>query len=228
MMGLALRDVKKPVVRMLGRERANRLSAPYHDRRARRRTRATLERLPAHGLLVNLGCGHRPLPGWVNLDIARGPGVDVVWDLREGLPFRSGSCAAILGEHVIEHLDRPAAERLARECLRALEPGGVVRLSTPDLGRFLRSYAGDGAFIRHPEFPREAETPMDRVNMAMREGGQHLWSYDAASLTLLLEKAGFVTVVEREAGASAHALLQGVDSPDRAFESLYVEAQAAG
>jgi predicted SAM-dependent methyltransferase len=216
--------LKRAIVRLLGRERANRVSAPYHDWQARRRTQKNLAALPARDLCINLGCGPVPLHGWVNVDIARSPHVDVVWDLRRGLPFADESCAVIFSEHVIEHLSKEDAEKLLGECCRVLQRGGVLRLSTPDAGRYLRSYAGDREFLRHPSFPQEVETPLDRVNMMMREGGQHLWVYDAESLLLLLRRAGFSASVEQQFGVSQHPRLQNIDTEARAFESFYVEA----
>ena len=114
--------------------------------------------------------------------------------------------------------------RLLGECYRALKPGGVLRVSTPDAERFLRSYAGDGEFLRHPGFPEPIETPLDRINQMMREYGQHLWVYDAESLILLLRKTGFSSAVAQPFGVSAHPRMQGIDSAEREFESLYVEA----
>ena len=219
-----LQNLKSAVVRLLGRERANRIAAPYHDWRARRQTRRTLLALPAEDLCINIGCGSRPLPGWVNLDAARGDKIDVVWDLRRGLPFPDESCSAIFGEHVIEHIPKADAELLLRECHRVLQPRGVVRLSTPDAGKFLRSYAGDRQFLADPGFGRSADTPMDRVNMMMRENGQHLWVYDLESLFLALNKAGFSSTIEQRFGASTHSRMREIDSEERAFESLYVEA----
>jgi predicted SAM-dependent methyltransferase len=171
-----------------------------------------------------LGCGAAAMEGWVNVDIARGPHVDVVWDLRRGLPFKDESCSAIFSEHVIEHISKDAASKLLGECRRVLQRGGVLRLSTPDAGRFLCSYAGDREFLRHPEFPRPAETPLDRINMMMREDGQHLWVYDSESLILLLRRAGFKSCVEQQFGVSQHPRMQNIDTPSRAFESFYVEA----
>ena len=220
-----LRSLKRALVGVLGRERANRLTAPYHDRAARRRTARALASLrTARDLRVNIGCGPNALAGWINLDAARGERIDVVWDLRRGMPFADDSCAAVFGEHVIEHVPRESAEKLLRECLRALKPGGVLRLSTPDAGLYLRSYAGDGEFLRHSSFAEPAETAMDRVNQMMREYGQHLWCYDAESLMLLLSKVGFSQVVEQKFGESLDPAMRGIDSEGRAFESLYVEA----
>jgi predicted SAM-dependent methyltransferase len=219
------RSIKRALVRVLGRERVNRLTAPYHDWAARRRTRSALASLRgARDLRVNIGCGPNALAGWINLDAARGERIDVVWDLRRGLPFADESCAAVFGEHVIEHVPRESAEALLGECRRALRRGGVLRLSTPDAGRYLRSYAGDGEFLRHPAFAGPVETPLDRINQMMRESGQHLWCYDAESLLLLLRKAGFSQAVEQQFGESLDPSMRGIDSEGRAFESLYVEA----
>lgn len=218
-----IQKLKRAVAELLGRERANRISAPYYDWLARCRTRQRLAALPPAGLLINLGCGYRPLPGWVNLDSARGPAVDVVWDLGRDLPFPPESCSAIFSEHVIEHLSKSQGESLLRECYRVLQPGGVLRMSTPDTGRYLRSYAGDREFLRHPDFPYPVETPLDRINIVMREGGQHLWVYDFESLSSCMRKAGFSSVVEQGFGASLHPRMQGIDYDIRAFESLYVE-----
>jgi predicted SAM-dependent methyltransferase len=216
--------MKRAMVGLIGRDLANRLSSPYHNWQARRHTLQRLSQLPATDLLVNFGCGPSPLPGWINVDIARWPGVEIIWDLRRGLPFPDESCAALFGEHVIEHVPKEDAEKLLRECHRVLQKDGVLRLSTPDAGRYLRSYAGDGEFLRHPAFPEPIETPLDRINQMMREYGQHLWVYDADSLLLLLRKAGFSRVIEQQFGQSAHPRMQDIDSEGRAFESLYVEA----
>jgi predicted SAM-dependent methyltransferase len=216
--------LKRAIVRLLGRERANRASAPFYDWQARRHTQRNLATLASSDLCINLGCGPSALAGWVNVDIARGPGIDVVWDLRRALPFADESCTAIFSEHVIEHLLREDAEQLLRECHRILQKGGVLRLSTPDAGRYLRSYAGDGEFLRHPNFPQAVETPIDRINIMMREGGQHLWVYDSDSLLLLLRRVGFTSATEEQFGISRHPRMQSIDLESRAFESLYVEA----
>lgn len=158
------------------------------------------------------------------MDRARGREVQIVWDLCQGLPFASESCSAVFGEHVIEHFSKSDAERLLAECYRVLQPGGVLRLSTPDAARYLQSYANGGEFLRHPSFGQPIETPLDRINMMMREDGQHLWVYDAASLLLGLRRAGFSSAVEQNFGASLHSVMRNIDSAARAFESLYVEA----
>lgn len=208
---------------LIGRELANRLSAPFYDWQARRNTHRFLAALPSRDLCVNLGCGYRPFKGWVNVDIARGY-ADVVWDLRRQLPFKDESCVAVFSEHVIEHLIREDGEHLLRECYRILQPGGVLRISTPDAGRYLRSYAGDQSFLTHPAFQTSIDTPLDRINQMMREGGQHLWVYDLPALNFALTQSGFAIVMESSFSQSFSNRMADLDSADRQFESFYVEA----
>jgi predicted SAM-dependent methyltransferase len=219
-----LQKLKRAVVGLLGRETANRLAAPYHDRLARRRTMKFLANLPKDDLCVNLGCGYRPMKGWVNVDRARGPEVQVVWNLADGLPFPDSSCSAVFSEHLIEHVTKEDAARLLRECYRVLKVGGVLRVSTPDAELFLRSYAGDQEFLAHPSFSQEIDTPVDRVNYMMREYGLHLWSYDEELLTLMLKRAGFNSIIRQRFDISLHWRMNNIDFADRAFESLYLEA----
>jgi predicted SAM-dependent methyltransferase len=215
--------MKDAVVGVIGREGANKIAAPYHDWRARRRTKHFLENLPQSDLRVNLGCGYRPVKGWINVDRARGPEVEVVWDLTTGLPFPDSSCTAIFSEHVIEHVTKEDAAKLICECYRVLQDGGVLRLSTPDAELFLRSYTGDQKFLAQPEFSQAIETPIDRINYMMREYGQHLWSYDEELLTLMLKRAGFETIIRQRFGLSAHPHMNNMDFGAREFESLYLE-----
>ena len=216
--------LKQLIVQLFGRERANRVSAPYHDWKARRKTRRRLATLPSEELCINIGCGPNCLPGWINVDIARHEGLDIVWDLRQGLPFPDESCTAVFGEHVIEHIRKEDAAKLLKECYRVLQKGGIIRLSTPDAGRYLKAYATNDEFLSHRSFERSIETPMDRINHMMREDGQHLWVYDAPALILLLQQAGFRQVAEQAFGSSQHARMNNIDTASRAFESLYVEA----
>ena len=220
--------LKRSLVGIIGRERANKIAGPYHDRRARRSTMEFLANLPKDDLCVNLGCGYRPMKGWVNVDRARGSEVQLVWDLAKGLPFPNSSCSVIFSEHFIEHISKEDATRFLSECYRALKAGGVLRISTPDAETFLRSYAGDQKFLAHPSFSQQIDTPIDRVNYMMREYGQHLWSYDEELLTLMLKRAGFEKVVRQRFGASLHPCMNNIDFKDREFESLYLESIKEG
>lgn len=58
---------------------------------------------------LNLGCGRNPLDGYVNLDMADLPGVDVIHDLDspDPLPFGPATFTEIVGVDLIEHVRDP-------------------------------------------------------------------------------------------------------------------------
>ena len=71
---------------------------------------------------LNLGCGTDTRPGYVNLDIAALPGVDLVRDLSQlPLPFPDESFEEVLALDILEHVDHVA---VMRELHRILRPGG--------------------------------------------------------------------------------------------------------
>ena len=161
--------------------------------------------------LLDVGCGNgefmlrmREL-GWeahgVDFDAralqqARAAGLSV----REGRladldPHERRYDAVTLG-HVIEHLHDPVAElRRARELLR---PGGMVWLATPNVEA-----------LGHRLF-RESWLALDPP--------RHLVLFNAASLTAVLERAGFAPVRRLPPGPGArwlfpasHAIARGLD-----------------
>lgn len=57
------------------------------------------------GRRLNLGCGNRSLPGFVNLDVMDGDGVDVVHDLEtDDLPFDPDTFDFIFIKSLLEHM----------------------------------------------------------------------------------------------------------------------------
>lgn len=78
---------------------------------------------------LNLGCGTDIRPGFVNLDSADLPGVDVVHDLRElPLPFADGEFDEVVCQDVLEHLEYAP---LLGEIHRVLRPEGRVHVRSP-------------------------------------------------------------------------------------------------
>jgi SAM-dependent methyltransferase len=94
-----------------------------------------------HGLLsspavrkLNLGCGRDLRPGYVNLDLVKIPGIDVVANLEQSLPFADDSFDEIFTSHVLEHVADLFA--LLAELRRICKPGAVIRIYVPHLSFF--------------------------------------------------------------------------------------------
>jgi SAM-dependent methyltransferase len=79
---------------------------------------------------LSLGCGHEARDGWVNLDVAALPDVDVVHDLDVfPWPFDDAAFDYIECIDILEHLSElPDA---MREIHRILAPAGRIRIEGP-------------------------------------------------------------------------------------------------
>lgn len=86
----------------------------------------------------NVACGPDIRPGFVNIDIAPAPGVDVVCDLlktpwvfgEEEVP--ENSVDDVICSHFIEHIPVERFIPFMNECHRVLVPGGHMLIITPD------------------------------------------------------------------------------------------------
>ena len=200
----------------LHREIVNRLHHIQGRRRARKYRSAI-------GLRLHLGCGSVIKPGWLNIDLH--PKADLNLDLREPLPFPSQSAKLIYSEHVFECFAYPEPiGSLLRECLRILQPGGILSFAVPDGHLVLEHYLKNN----HPEVeeahnrlnPEWCSTPMDHVNYCFRgvNGVEQRWYYDVDSVHRLLERTGFCDVRQRSFDPS-------LDQAVREIGSLYVECR---
>ncbi|MBS1266581.1 MAG: hypothetical protein MAG795_00548 [Candidatus Woesearchaeota archaeon] len=79
---------------------------------------------------LNVGCGHDIKKGWVNLDVKKRKGVDVVHNLEKyPYPFEDNKFNLILADNVLEHLDDTIG--CMNELHRILKPGGKLILKFP-------------------------------------------------------------------------------------------------
>jgi predicted SAM-dependent methyltransferase len=88
---------------------------------------------------LNLGCGERIHPEWINLDLTARSNV-IAHDLAKGIPFPADSADAIYLAAVFEHIRREDAASFLNEIYRVLKPGGIVRVGVPDLEKICRTY----------------------------------------------------------------------------------------
>jgi predicted SAM-dependent methyltransferase len=165
---------------------------------------------------LQIGTGLSTMRGWLNSDLIAG---DLYLDLTRPLPLPSDSFSYVFGEHVIEHLSEPAGTALLAELRRILRPGGVVRLTTPDLEKIIAIYEDRNPVIRREDYARfldditgkRHERACQILNDYLRLWG-HRYVYDEEDLRAKLHDAGFERVERREPGESAQALLRGLES----------------
>jgi predicted SAM-dependent methyltransferase len=172
---------------------------------------------------LNWGCGPRGVPGWFNSDIRPGEAVDHVGDIRDGLPLAAASVEYAVTMHGLQDLSVRDLTPALGELHRVLKPGGLLRVSVPDLDRAIRAYLdGDrGYFYIRDE---EASSLGGKLSYQMTWYGsvRSLFTFDF--LEELLLKAGFREVHRCAFGQtrSPDPAITALDNRPR--ESLFVEA----
>lgn len=81
---------------------------------------------------INIGCGYDIKEDYVNIDIRRLDGVDVVCDLRL-LPYSSDSIDEIYMKEILEHFSCVDVDHILSKCYWWLRPGGKLWIKVPDL-----------------------------------------------------------------------------------------------
>ncbi|MFI5213605.1 MAG: class I SAM-dependent methyltransferase [Gemmatimonadales bacterium] len=171
-----------------------------------------LRRLPRHGLKLHLGCGTVRLEGWVNVDIETSQ-ADLTLDITRGLPLLDGAARLIYHEHVMEHITVDEAKACLRDWFRLLEPGGVLRIATPDLAYVVERYRGDWrdqAWLKLPEYAF-IRTRAEMLNTSLRWWG-HQYLYDEEELRRRMNDAGFATIRRCALGESPVAELARLET----------------
>jgi tetratricopeptide (TPR) repeat protein/SAM-dependent methyltransferase len=145
---------------------------------------------------LNLGCGDKILPGYVNVDVVAsraGRKPDVQCDLHLLEPFADDSVDEILAVHVVEHFWRWEVLDVLKEWVRVLKPGGRMVLECPNL------ISACEEFLRDPEVAASGGRAGQRSMWVFYGDPQwrdpymvHRWGYTPKSLAALMAEAGLV------------------------------------
>jgi len=211
------------------------------------------------GLRLHLGCHEHVVPGWENLDkspnvyLSRAPGLKAMLrragvlndeqarytfpsnaihaDVTKGLEYADGSASYVYSSHMIEHVSHWRALELLRDCFRVLQPGGVIRLLTPDLEQWIQEYGrgdtakettrADAFMTKLGIYSEQRGTVVQRFVRRNMSGAIHQWLYDFESLSRLLEQAGFVDV---RRWSYREGTVPDLDLLEHHREGLHVEA----
>jgi predicted SAM-dependent methyltransferase len=172
---------------------------------------------------LNWGCGPIAPFGWVNSDIEAAPGVDVVADIRKGLPLPANSFDYIVSIHALPEIPYSDHDKALSELHRVLKPGGVLRLSLPDMDRAIRAYQGGDVdyFLIGDEVVRSLAGKMI-VQLTWYGRSRMMFTFDF--IRELLERNGFRDVKQCEYQKTHSPYPAIIELDDRQLESLFVEA----
>lgn len=172
---------------------------------------------------LNWGCGPFPAQGWINADQYPAPGVDLVGDIRHGLPLLAGSIDYAASIHALPEIPYPDLPGVLWELKRVLKPDGVLRLGLPDLDRGIQAYLqNDRSYFLIPDEAAQSIGAKLITQLIWYGFSRTLFTYDFIAEQLL--KAGFRGISQcrfRET-ASLHAEIVQLDNRER--ESIFVEA----
>ena len=163
--------------------------------------------------------------GWLNVDRFAAPGIDVVADLRAGLPLAAACVECAVAMHVLQDLDYPDIVPALGELRRVLAPGGILRAGVPDLERGIQAFLrNDGAYFYVPdEEVRSAGAKL--VVQAIWYGSVRTpFTWDFARE--MCEKAGFRTIHRAEFGRTVSGGRDITRLDNRERETLFFEALA--
>ena len=129
---------------------------------------------------LNLGGGDIDLPGYVNIDRKSG---------REAYPldYPDNSVDEIRASHLIEHFGHQETVPVVKDWVRALKPGGVLKIATVDIDKVVQIYA-------HP--PREGTPPVEGWMMGGQtdENDFHKAIFSRRKLWAILHAAGLMDI----------------------------------
>jgi len=136
-------------------------------------------------------------------------------NLSLSLPLNENTVDFIYSSHFFEHLFRDDAAALLKSCAQALKPGGIIRISIPDLAYAVSLY----------DLGRKAEM-LDDYFFVEGKGSylaRHKYMYDFELIKEALEKAGFSNVMRCEYQQGKTPDIETLDIYPEV--SLFVEAE---
>lgn len=81
---------------------------------------------------LHLGCYHRKIHGYVNVDIRPECNPDLVEDCFSLPSFKENSVDILYTAHMLEHCKREECLQILARWNEILKPGGILRISVPD------------------------------------------------------------------------------------------------
>ena len=137
---------------------------------------------------LHLGCGNVGIKDFCNVDIMETTDVDIEDDIRTLGKFPNESAKEIYACHVLEHFSHDEIVPILKRWNEILIPGGIIRISVPDLDRIVKIYADN---------PEHFNTPGHSPWIGLIYGGQstpydyHKTGFNFCWLKYILEQCNF-------------------------------------
>ena len=153
------------------------------------------------GIKLNLGCGNRKLPGYVNIDIDHKLSPDMVADVRNLDRIDDGSAEEIIAIHLFEHFFYWEIPAILKGWHTKLKDGGKLIIECPDI-----IYASE-QLIEWATKTAETGMPNPQHTMWVFYGDPqskspfncHNWGYWPQQVIDILTASGFKNCVEEKA-----------------------------
>lgn len=173
---------------------------------------------------LQIGSGKTVLAGWFNTDIEQKENVYYL-DLLQKFYFPDNSFNFIFSEHNIEHFNTKEVLHILLECNRVLKPGGILRISTPDLKQLIDFYLLDNSLNNeYCKFQTDSWLPLLKncsiynkafvLNDFFRNWG-HKTIFDYSSLSDLLRVTGFIDINRVDISLSSYSELNAIENHDQ-------------
>ncbi|MBW2663163.1 MAG: hypothetical protein JRD93_14515 [Deltaproteobacteria bacterium] len=177
--------------------------------------------------LLHLGCGSNKFDGWVNADFYSGIKFwkkhknrpDWMLDLRYPLNCDNNVWDGVFSEHTLEHLYPNQALSLLKELYRTMRKGAWLRISVPDLAKYVDYYSGEQVNETFKRWPTGCEAVR-----SLTQNWIHLSVWDNKLLSRFLKEAGFTNIQEVGFKEGTDSKLFK-DNEERSWESFYMEAK---
>jgi predicted SAM-dependent methyltransferase len=178
---------------------------------------------------LHLGCWHRNIPGFVNVDLCDMEHIDYKSNIDDLSMFDDESVSLIYSSHSFEYFNRQKAVEVLIEWSRVLKPRGVLRLAVPDLDSLISVYQKTNQLekILGPLYGKmDVDTPNGKKTL------YHKTVYNFDSLSKILNENGFLDVkrydwkntVHKDYDDHSQAYFPHMDKESGILISLNVEA----
>lgn len=176
---------------------------------------------------LQLGCGAFPIDGWLNTDcdIRLTKNGIVYLDVTKPFNLPDSSFDYVYSEHLFEHLNYKEEINMLKECYRILKPGGIIRISTPNIEFLIDLYFHPEKEINkaYIEFDahrtRQPNNAVYAINHFHTDWG-HRIIHSPESLKNILTEIGFKNICQCEIGKSTHEPLNNIEQHAEHFNRI--------